>query len=112
VALVKGSVKRGEVFLVGLDPTRGAEMKKSRPCVVVSPDELNTHLMTAIVAPLSTAGKPYPFRIRCQFEGREGLVVLDQLRTVDRERLLRRLGRLSPATFAKVLSTLREMFET
>ncbi len=121
---MKGSVKRGDVFLVGLDPTRGASasprearrpqprpMKKSRACVVVSPDELNAHLLTAIVAPLSAAGRPYPFRIPCKFEGRQGLVVLDQIRTVDRERLQRRLGKLSTEAFARVLSTLREMFE-
>jgi mRNA interferase MazF len=106
-----GPVRRGEVHLVGLDPTRGAEMRKTRPCVVVSPDELNAHLLTVIVAPLSTAGKPYPFRIRCRFENREGLVVLDQIRTVGRDRLMRRLGRLSPGALRSVLGTLQEMFE-
>ncbi|HEY3236505.1 MAG TPA: type II toxin-antitoxin system PemK/MazF family toxin, partial [Polyangiaceae bacterium] len=82
-----------------------------RPCVIVSPDELNAHLLTVIVAPLSSAGKPYPFRIRCRFQNRDGLVVLDQIRTVDRQRLLRRLGRLSPSSLRNVLDTLREMFE-
>ena len=105
------SPKRGEVHLVGVDPTRGAEIKKTRPCVVVSPDELNDHLSTVIVAPLTSAGKSYPFRIRCRFEGRDSLVVIDQLRTIDHARLLRRLGRLTPATFRSVLATLREMFE-
>jgi mRNA interferase MazF len=104
--------KRGDVHLVGLDPTRGAEMRKTRPCVVVSPDELNAHLATVIVAPLTSAGKAYPFRIRCRFDGKDGLVVLDQLRTIDHERLLRRLGRLSPATLGHVLATFREMFES
>ena len=104
-------VRRGEVHLVGLEPTRGAEMRKTRPCVIVSPDELNTHLLTVLVAPLSTAGNPYPFRIRCRFENRQGLVVLDQIRAVDRERLVRRLGRLSPATLRRVIGTLQEMFE-
>ena len=103
--------RRGEVHLVGLDPTRGREMKKTRPCLVVSPDELNAHLQTVIVAPLTTAGGAYPFRVSCQFEGKAGLVVLDQIRTVDRERLLRRLGSLSKSTFESVLRVLREMFE-
>jgi mRNA interferase MazF len=103
--------RRGEVFLVGLDPTRGTEMKKTRPCVIVSPDELNAHLQTAIVAPLTSAGKPYPFRISCQFENRKGQVVIDQIRTIDRERLVRRLGRISETTLQSVLAVLREMFE-
>jgi mRNA interferase MazF len=103
--------RRGEVHLIGLDPTRGREMKKTRPCVVVSPDELNAHLQTVVVAPLTSAGRPYPFRIPCQFEKKAGLVVLDQIRTVDRERLLRRLGSLSGSTLENVLRVLREMFE-
>ncbi len=103
--------QRGEVFLVGLDPTRGSEIRKTRPCVVVSPDELNGHLRTVIVAPLTTGGRTFPFRVPCRFARRHGHVVLDQLRTVDRERLIRRLGHLSPATFSGVLAALREMFE-
>ena len=103
--------RRGEVHLVGLDPTRGREMKKTRPCVVVSPDELNAHLQTVIVAPLTSAGKPYPFRVPCKFENEPGLVVLDQIQTVDRERLLRRLGPLSAPALEAVLRVLREMFE-
>ena len=104
-------IGRGEVHLVGLDPTRGREIKKTRPCVVVSPNELNAHLRTVIVAPLTTGGRSYPFRVRCRFDDKEGLVVLDQMRTVDRERLVRRLGRLEPSTLDVVLSVLREMFE-
>ena len=103
--------KRGDVHLVGLDPTRGREIKKTRPCVVISPDELNAHLQTVIVAPLTSAGRPYPFRIPCRFQGTAGLVVLDQIRTVDRERLVRRLGALSGPEFNSVLGVLREMFE-
>jgi len=102
--------KRGEVFLVALDPTRGREIRKTRPCVVVSPDELNAYLRTVIVAPLTTGGQKYPFRVPCRFAGKSGEVVADQLRTVDRERLVRHLGRLSPPTFAQVLGTLQEMF--
>jgi mRNA interferase MazF len=103
--------RRGEVHLVGLDPTRGREMKKTRPCVVVSPDELNAHLQTVIVAPLTSGGRAYPFRFPCQFEKKAGLVVLDQIRTVDRERLLRRLGSLPGTALESVLRLLREMFE-
>ena len=102
--------RRGEVFLVTLDPTRGSEIKKTRPCLIVSPDELNAHLRTAIVAPLTTGGQPYAFRVACRFDRKNGQVVLDQLRTVDSERLVRRLGRLSPGAFSEVLARLQEMF--
>lgn len=104
------AVRRGQVFLVSLNPTRGSEIRKTRPCVVVSPDELNAHLRTFIVAPFTTGAHSYPFRIPCRFRGRPGFVVLDQIRTVDRERLTRSLGRLSPATMARVLAVLQEMF--
>lgn len=111
MAVVKASPpRRGEVHLVSLDPTRGSEIRKTRPCVVVSPDELNLHLRTVIVAPLTSAAHPFPFRVACKFEGKNGFVVLDQLRTVDRERLTRRLGRLSAPAFEKVLALLQEMF--
>ncbi len=102
--------RRGEVYLVGLDPTLGSEIRKTRPCLIVSPDELNEHLRTAIVAPMTTVGRAYPWRIPCRFQRRSGFVVLDQVRTVDSERLLRRLGRVAPATLAKALETLQEMF--
>ena len=101
---------RGEVHLVQLDPTVGSEIHKTRPCVVVSPDELNAHLRTVLVAPMTTGGRAYPWRIRCRFQQRSGFVVLDQLRTVDRERLVRRLGALSSTTLTEVLGGLREMF--
>jgi mRNA interferase MazF len=103
-------VRRGDVFLVSLNPARGGEIQKTRPCVVVSPDELNAYLRTFIVAPLTTGGHPYPFRVPCRFEGRAGYVVIDQIRTVDRERLVRRLGKLSPSTLRRVLTILQEMF--
>jgi mRNA interferase MazF len=103
--------KRGDVYLISLDPTRGREIRKTRPCVVVSPDELNEHLSTLLVAPMTTGGHPYPFRIACRFKKKDGFVVLDQLRTVDLDRLVRRLGRLSPQTLSKVLGVLQEMFE-
>ena len=101
---------RGDVHLVRLDPSLGSEIKKTRPCVVVSPDELNAYLRTAIVAPMTTGGKAYPWRIRCRFQRRSGFVALDQLRTVDQERLVRRLGALTPDTMADVLGGLQEMF--
>jgi mRNA interferase MazF len=101
---------RGDVFLVDLNPTRGSEIRKMRPCVVVSPDELNAHLRTLIVAPLTRGGHPYPFRVPCRFGGKSGHIVVDQIRTVDRERLVRRLGRLAPATVGRTLSVLQEMF--
>jgi mRNA interferase MazF len=101
---------RGDVHLVALDPTLGSEIQKTRPCVVVSPDELNAHLRTVIVAPMTTGGRAYPWRIRCLFQQRSGYVVLDQLRTVDRERLVKRLGALPMKTMAAVLGGLREMF--
>ena len=103
-------VRRGDVFLVRLDPARGEEIQKTRPCVIVSPDELNAYLRTFIVTPLTTGGHAYPFRVPCRFEGRAGYIVIDQIRTVDRERLLRRLGKLSPSTLGRVLAILQEMF--
>lgn len=101
---------RGEVYLVTLDPTRGSEIRKTRPCLVVSPDELNLHLKTAIIAPLTTGGHPYPFRVSCQFESKRGHIVLDQLRTVDVERLVHRMGKVTAPTLDKVLALLQEMF--
>ena len=103
-------VTRGDVFLVALDPTRGREIRKTRPCVVVSPDELNGALSTFIVAPLTTGSHSYPFRIPCRFAGTSGHVVPDQLRTIDRARLSRKVGRLSPLTLERVLGVLQEMF--
>ena len=105
-----GDVQRGDVFLVSLDPAKGGEVQKTRPCVIVSPDELNAYLRTFIVAPLTTGGHAYPFRIPCRFKGRAGYVVIDQIRTVDRERFVRRLGKLSPTISGRVLSVLQEMF--
>lgn len=103
-------VSRGDIFLVALNPTRGSEIRKTRPCVVVSPDELNAHLRTFIVAPLTTGGHVYPFRVPCRFDGRDGHVVPDQLRTVDRDRLLKRLGRLPDSTLMDLLGVLQAMF--
>ena len=103
-------VRRGDVFLVTLNPTRGREIRKTHPCVVVSPDELNAHMGTYIVAPLTSGSHQYPFRVACRFGGKDGHVVLDQVRTVDQERLGKRLGALTAATMTKVLGVLQAMF--
>lgn len=102
--------RRFEVYLVNLDPTIGSEIKKTRPCLVISPDEMNRHINTIIVAPMSTKGRAYPTRVPCRFQGKDGQVVLDQLRTVDKTRLVKLLGRISPATQRAVLEVLAEMF--
>ena len=103
-------VVRGDVHLVSLGPTTGSEIRKTRPCLVISPDDLNRHLRTTIVAPMTTGGRAYPWRIPCRFQRRAGFVALDQIRTVDSGRLTKRLGRLGTHTVADVLQTLREMF--
>jgi len=110
VAVTRMPFARGDVALVGLDPTLVSEIKKTRPCLIVSPDELNQHLRTVTVAPMTTGGPAYPWRVACRFQNRSGFVALDQLRTVDTERLVKRLGRLSPTTTTEVLDTLQEMF--
>ncbi len=110
MAVARAPITRGDVHLVRLDPTRGSEIRKTRPCLVISPDELNEHLRTVIVAPMTTGGHAYPWRIACRFQSRSGFVALDQLRTVDSERLVKRVGRLSLATTTAVLKTLQEMF--
>lgn len=110
MAVAGASISRGQVYLVRLDPTLGSEIKKTRPCVVVSPDELNEHLRTVIVAPMTTGGRAYPWRPRCRFQGRAGFVALDQLRTVDVERLVKSLGQLDAATVIAVLDRLQDMF--
>jgi mRNA interferase MazF len=104
-------VNRFDVFLVALDPTIGHEIKKTRPCIVISPDEMNDHIGTVIIAPMTTRGRDYPTRVPCAFQGVEGLVVLDQIRTVDKTRLVKRLGRLSAATADRLTSVLIEMFQ-
>jgi mRNA interferase MazF len=104
------AVNRFEVYQVSLDPTVGSEIRKSRPCVVVSPDEMNHNIRTVIVAPMTTKGRPYPTRVALQFKGKRAHVVLDQIRTVDAVRLVRKLGVLDGPTSSKVLSVLSEMF--
>jgi mRNA interferase MazF len=103
-------VSRFEVYLVRLDPTQGHEIRKTRPALIISPDEMNRHIGTVIVAPMTTKGRPYPTRVPVKFQGKAGQVVLDQLRTVDKSRLVKRLGRLSQTTTTRVLALLAEMF--
>jgi len=104
-------VNRFDVFLVALDPTIGHEIKKTRPCTVVSPDEMNHHIGTVIIAPMTTKGRDYPTRVACTFQGVAGQVVLDQIRTVDKARLVKRLGHLSSSTVDRLTSVLIEMFQ-
>ena len=103
-------VRRFDVFLVELDPTVGSEIRKTRPCLVISPNEMNRHLRTVIVAPMTTKGQSYPFRVQCLFGGKSGFVVLDQVRTVDQSRLVQKKGRLSAVASQQVLDVLAEMF--
>jgi len=102
--------KRFDIYLVNLDPTIGHEIKKTRPCLVVSPDEMNRHVGTVIVAPMMTKGRDYPSRVACRFQGKDGQVALDQIRTVDKVRLVKRLGQISASAQKQVLSILSEMF--
>ncbi len=110
MALRRRSSARGEVHLVRLAPTLGSEIRKTRPCLVVSPDELNRYLPTVIVAPMTTRGHAYPWRIACRFRNQNGFVALDKLRTIDTDRLVKRLGRLPATTTREVLQGLQEMF--
>lgn len=103
-------VSRFEVYLVHLDPTQGHEIRKTRPALIISPNEMNRHIETVIVAPMTTKGRPYPTRVSVKFQGKTGQVVLDQLRTVDKSRLVKRLGRLNRTTTGRVLALLAEMF--
>ena len=103
-------VKRFDVYLVSLDPTIGKEIQKIRPCLIISPDEMNAHISTVIIAPMTTKGRDYPSRVSCLFQGKEGQIVLDQIRTVDKLWLDRKLGRINAETQQKVLAILAEMF--
>jgi len=103
-------VKRFDVYLISLDPTIGSEIKKTRPCLIISPDEMNRYINTVIIAPMSTKGRAYPTRVVCKFQGKQGQIVLDQIRTVDKMRLVKRLGRIDVSTQSRVLTILGEMF--
>jgi len=101
---------RLDVFLVRLDPTEGREIRKTRPCLVISPDEMNHHIDTVIVAPMTTKGRPYPTRVQVRFKGESGQIALDQIRTIDKSRLVKRLGKINAATRTHVLTLLAELF--
>jgi mRNA interferase MazF len=103
-------VKRGEVWIAALDPTVGSEIQKTRPCLIISPDEINTYLRTAIVAPMTTGSRPAPFRVNVRFKGKDGLIILDQIRTLDKARLVKRMGRVDQGALIRALGILGEMF--
>ncbi|MEW6686959.1 MAG: type II toxin-antitoxin system PemK/MazF family toxin [Candidatus Edwardsbacteria bacterium] len=102
-------VKQYEVFLVALDPAIGHEIKKSRPCVVISPDEMNKYISTVIIAPMTTRSHFYPTRVLVNFEGKDGWVVLDQIRTVDKRRLIKKIGKMDELAIRKIKSIIKEM---
>lgn len=103
-------VKRFDVYLINLDPTIGSEIKKTRPCLIISPDEMNRYINTVIIAPMTTKGREYPTRVAGKFQGKQGQIVLDQIRTVDKARLVKKLGKVDAPTQTKVLAVLGEMF--
>lgn len=107
--MVKPFIGRFQVWLVQLDPTKGREINKIRPCVVISPDELAS-LSTVLVAPMTTKGFDYPFRIKCQFQKKQGKILLDQIRSVDKARLVKKLGIISKSKQVEICTLLQEMF--
>ena len=108
--MVKSMVSRGEIWLINLDPTIGSEIKKTRPCIVVSPQELNDHLRTVIVVPMTTMGSQAAFRVPITHDGKKGLILLDQIRSIDKSRLVKKIGRSNPKTLSASLSVLQEAF--
>jgi mRNA interferase MazF len=103
-------VNRFDVYLINLDPTVGSEIQKTRPFLIISPDEMNRHIRTIIVAPMTTAGKDYPTRVKCKFKKKRGQIVLDQIRTIDKSRLIKKLGEIDPETQIEVISVLQRLF--
>jgi mRNA interferase MazF len=103
-------INRFDVYLINLDPTVGSEIQKTRPCLIISPDEMNRHIRTVIAAPMTTAGKDYPTRVKCKFKKKKGQIVLDQIRTIDKTRLVKKLGKIDPETQIEVISILQRLF--
>ena len=103
-------VARGDIWMINLDPTVGSEIRKRRPCAVISPPEMHDHLRTVLVAPMTTKSKAAPYRINATHAGKKGLILLDQIRAVDKSRLVKKLGALSPKTLETTLATLQEVF--
>jgi mRNA interferase MazF len=110
LGLVRSIVSRGEIWLINLDPTIGSEIKKTRPCVVVSPQELNDHLRTVIVAPMTTKGRAASFRVPITHDGKKGLILLDQIRSIDKARLVKKIGKSNSKTLSASLAVLQEAF--
>ncbi|MEY4505467.1 MAG: hypothetical protein RL297_45 [Pseudomonadota bacterium] len=109
--MVSRLLQTGDIWLAALDPTVGSEIQKTRPCVVISPNEMHQHLRTAIVAPMTTGSRPAAFRIPLTFQGKHGLILLDQIRTLDKQRLVQRVGAVHASTLTRTLKTLQDMFE-
>jgi mRNA interferase MazF len=109
--VVSRLLQTGDIWLAALDPTVGSEIQKTRPCVVISPNEMHQHLRTAIVAPMTTGSRPAAFRIPLTFQGKHGLILLDQIRTLDKQRLVQRVGAVHASTLTRTLKTLQDMFE-
>jgi mRNA interferase MazF len=103
-------INRFDVYLINLDPTIGSEIQKTRPCLIISPDEMNRHIRTVIVAPMTTAGKDYPTRVKCTFKKKKGQIVLDQIRTLDKTRLIKKLGKIDSETQIEIISVLQRLF--
>ena len=103
-------IKRFEVYLVDLDPTLGSELQKTRPCLIISPNEINNNINTVIIAPMTSKGQNYPTRVKCKFDGKDGQIVFDQIRTVDKSRLVKKLGQIDLSTQQEVFKVLSEMF--
>jgi len=103
-------INRFDVCLINLDPTMGSEIQKTRPCLIISPDEMNRHIRTVIVAPMTTSGKDYPTRVKCKFKKKKGQIVLDQIRTIDKTRLIKKIGKIDPETQMEVISVLQRLF--
>ena len=103
-------INQFDVYLMNLDPIMGSEIQKTRPCLIISPDEMNRHIRTVIVAPMTTAGKDYPTRVKCKFKRKKGQIVLDQIRTIDKTRLIKKIGKIDPETQIEVISVLQRLF--
>ena len=103
-------INRFDVYLINLDPTIGSEIQKTRPCLIISPDEMNRHIRTVMIAPMTTAGKDYPTRVKCKFKKKKGQIVLDQIRTIDKTRLIKKIGKIDPKTQIEVISVLQRLF--
>ena len=104
-------VSRGDVWLAALDPTVGREIQKTRPCLIISPPEINDHLAVVLVAPMTSGSKPAPFRVRARFRGTDGFILLEQTRALDKHRLIKKLGEIDAVTLSQTLQMLRDLYE-